>query len=165
MIFLLVTMLAVFLTGKDERLRALVFCMAGVISASMLALEFTSDQYWYQVCAAFEALIVVGCLIFRPHAALSIAALSIMAIAWHLAAYVEYASGLYTNEQLGPAVKAYRMNIPLIQFGQALCLFLYSPPSLKFIDRLVTAIIDRVFSAIRRAKSKPEQGTWQPQNN
>jgi hypothetical protein len=165
MLFLILTLSAAFLTGKDERLRALVFCMAGLIAASLLALKFTPDQYWYQICAAFEALIVVGCLIFRPYAAISIAPLSIIAIVWHFAAYVEYSSGIYTNTQLGPVVTEHHLQIPVIQFWQAVSLFLYSPPSLRFIDGKVSAMINGVFNLIKRLKRKPGQGTWQPQNN
>lgn len=160
--FLLLTFAAVFMSQKDERFRALVFCVVGIIAASMFALEFVPKTYWYQTCAVGEAAIIVACIVCRPHAAQPVAALSIMAVVWHYAAFVEYSSGLYSNEQLGPVVTQYRQWLPLIQYGQVVSLFLFSPPSLRFIDGRTSAIIRGVFKLIKRAKQKPEKGTWQP---
>lgn len=160
--FLILTFAAVFLSSKNDRYMMLCMYMSLIIASSMIALELVPKSFWYQTCAIAEALIIVGCIAWRPHAAQPVAALSIMAIVWHYAAFIEYSSGLYSNEQLGPVVTQYRQWLPLIQYGQVASLFLFSPPSLRFIDGRTSAMIRGAFKLIKRARQKPEKGTWQP---
>lgn len=157
--FLLLTFSALFAARKDERLTALILAMTVIIALAVALLDVfavITSAYWYQTCILFEAMIITACVWKRPHAAPAVASLSMLAIVWHYAAFIEYSSHLYTNERLGPVVTEYRNCIPLIQYGQVASLFLFSPPSLRFIDKIVNAIISRV------AKRRTEQGTWQP---